>query len=514
MSLAVGLGGFWNGFEKGNGLGIRLQNNYRAKKNQAEIDGLNQQAKTDFNQKVQTGEYNGDQFYDYMMKSVVPKIRDTYMQQGNYDTANNFNTWMESDTGKRKTKLFGQGYAALNNGDHSTFINVVKDNAALDGIKELDGSYIEGKDGSPSFYRFSYLDGNGKRQYQTILKNDALDYLVKQGNPQAAYEAETQTANEQRKRQNDLAFYREKKAIDAQYTQNQREITYSDALKIAQDSPDWMNQTTEEHTKTIKKIMEDASSKTAPGLAGTTEYGSAQPPQQNQNSTAKVIVDTSTGKIVGDYGESTKENPPQNKEDPQAENVPQTDNVLKDKKAIISRAYEIFKKGESNGKKVSLQLLASQLDSHGIRRDELPDDMRRALPELGYFNKGAALNRGLNYMLDAQNDEILQQWQKRKPVSDREIKANDAEKEALALMKNGTEPYKIEPLLRNIRYDELSPEFKIMYNRYQDDYDYDKALKNGKQQAPGIGANQQYPVTGKNPVGLGRIPVPTPRPML
>lgn len=504
MSLAAGLGGFWSGFDKGNMLGIRLQNNYRAKKNQNEIDEINQQAKTDFNNKVQSGEYDGDQFYDYMMKNVAPKIRDTYISQGNYDTANNFNNWMDSDAGKRKTKLFGQGYAGLMNGDHDAVIDAAKQLASLNGIKEPNGTYIPAKDGNPAFYRFSFVDGNGTRQFQTIPEADAANVLARSNNPQAAYEAEVASANAQHKRQEDLGVYASKKLIDAQLTQPQPALTYNDAFKIVQEDPQFSDASFEEKNKRTREIQQAAGFKTNGfsgfGLGDQTAISGA-PAQQPQG---KVIVDTATGKPVAGYSNKGEE----------AKEQERADNLSPEKKDIISRAYDIWQSGEYNGQQVPPDYLAGQLAARGINPNDLPKDMRRSLPKLGFIDRAGngGKRKGLTNMLDQDNGTLMDKWQSREPQNEDETGVKNIEANALEMMKNGEEPYKIQLQLRNIptsQKDNVSPEFRIMYNRYEEAFDYDKARQQ-QGRATGISSNGR-PVN--NVIGLGRIPVPTQRPL-
>ena len=379
----------------------------------------------------------------------------------------------------------------------------------MGGLKDPNGTYIEGKDGNPGFYRLSFSDGEGKRQYQMVPESDFGNWFVNNGNPQAAYEAEIATAKEQRKNSNELKMYQAKKAVDAQYapqSQPKPNLSLGEAVKIVQSSPDSMDLSSGETIERAKKIQMDAGY-TVPGLGGGMAYGgdmqSQQPPKQPGG---KVIMDTSTGKPAAGFGSDKDEN-----------NTPQTTNTNADKTAQIGRAYEIWKSGEYEGKKVEPEYLAGQLAARGITPAELPRDMRRAFPKLGYFDraKNAGRQKGLTNMLDAPSDELLQQWQKREPISDDEFDVKDIEDKALNLMQNGAEPYKIQLELRKVGTPQqklISPEFKTLYSRYEESYDYDKARTNSQQQGQVLGTVANKQQTNPSVIGLGRIPIPSQRP--
>lgn len=115
-------------------------------------------------------------------------------------------------------------------------------------------------------------------------------------------------------------------------------------------------------------------------------------------------------------------------------------------------------------------------------------------------------------MLVPPSDELLQQWQNREPISDDEFDVKDVEEKALELMKNGAKPYKIQLELRNIGTPQrklISPEFKTLYSRYEESYDYDKARTNSQQQGQALGTVANKQQTNPNVVGLGRIPIPS-----
>ena len=375
----------------------------------------------------------------------------------------------------------------------------------MGGLKDPNGTYIEGKDGNPGFYRLSFSDGEGKRQYQMVPESDFGNWFVNNGNPQAAYEAEIATAKEQRKNSNELKMYQAKKAVDAQYTQPKQNLSLSDAIKIVQSSPDSMDLSTDEVIERAKQVQKDAGN-TVPGLGGGMAYGGDMQSQQpSKQPSGQVIMDTLTGKPAAGFSNANEED------------APQVDNATNEKKPVIDRAYGIWKSGEYEGKKVPPEYLAGQLAARGITREELPRDMRRALPQLGYADraKNAGRQKGLTNMLDAPSDELLQQWQKREPISDDEFAVKDIEDKALNLMQNGAEPYKIQLELRKVGTPQqklISPEFKTLYSRYEESYDYDKARTNSQQQGQVLGTVANKQQTNPSVIGLGRIPIPSQRP--
>jgi len=128
---------------------------------------------------------------DLMRKTLVPKMQEAYLAQGNPDKADAWGAWGESQDGKKKMKLWGQAMTAAQAGDHD---------AAADALVKLHGDLPDGrtyvgredvkdKDGNVTGFNMTYKDDNtGEKKSQFVGKDELIEQGLSALSPQAMFE--------------------------------------------------------------------------------------------------------------------------------------------------------------------------------------------------------------------------------------------------------------------------------------------------------------------------------------
>lgn len=189
----------------------------REKATRDQIIGINKDANAAFDQAKRSGEATDQDFDSFYTNFAVPKIRQTYLEAGDIETANKFSQWAETSNARNGAKLFMRGMQKAQLGNSG---------GALDDFFHAAGSYTGGaytlkkrdelvKDGKVVGYHLTI----GQKDGEDIVQDVPIDQIpllgAKFGNPQSVYEAQMKQQQDQAKADRDVDTYARKKKVDA-----------------------------------------------------------------------------------------------------------------------------------------------------------------------------------------------------------------------------------------------------------------------------------------------------------
>lgn len=217
-SLGIGLGSFARGFAGGIGLGQQWKEAERRDKAQQAIEGVNTEVKSAFDADVAAGKTTPDKYTDYWVQNGLPKLTQTYIQNGNVEQAAALQKWGQSDAAQRGTAAFGRLLTAGNFEDAGkAFTDLATTKGYLPAGYVLAGSEaVPGANGQQG-YKFTWRAPDGKSYSQQFNSMDELKTTAAGAlNPEAVAQQHvamgTWAAEDKRR----LGLYRGQKEIDAQ----------------------------------------------------------------------------------------------------------------------------------------------------------------------------------------------------------------------------------------------------------------------------------------------------------
>lgn len=314
MSLAIGLGGFMDGFTRGAQLKDAKEDRDRRRVMQERqdveynrgieqrnaVDAINKDAQTTFDAKVAAGTEKPDNFDRFWSGYALPKLKNTYLMNGDIENANLVQKWGESEDTRRGAKLFSGALLKAQTGDGVGALSDVIEAGKIrgyinNGYEVLGQEAIVTPDGQNAGFRISLRTPDGKEVKQDIQAADLPKLIATFGNPEAAWESQQAARAQQAKDANDLKNYEDRKKVDRQYGTGDNKQR-SDAIKSLRDRHDGGLGGDEKKFDDMprdqqeKLINEEISLvRGQPGLDGA--VGEARPER-------KVLMDTTTGKAV------------------------------------------------------------------------------------------------------------------------------------------------------------------------------------------------------------------------
>lgn len=314
MSLAIGLGGFMDGFTGGmrarDSMDDRKRKTVLQERQDVEynrsldqrnaVDQINKDARSTFDTQVAAGTQKPDNFDQFWSTYAVPKLKNTYLANGDMDNAKRVQEWGDSEDAKTGAKLFSGALVKAQTGDSAGALADVMQAGKIKGY--IDNGYevlgqepILTPDGKPRGFRISLKMPDGKEVQQDIQTADLPKLIATFGNPEAAWNSQIAARAATEKEAGEMRTYEQKKKIDKQYGVGDTRQR-GDAIKslrkrfdggLAGDEKKFDDMSPEEKEKLVADELELISGQ--PGLAGQ-----AAPVRPEK----KVLVDTVTGKQV------------------------------------------------------------------------------------------------------------------------------------------------------------------------------------------------------------------------
>jgi hypothetical protein len=217
-NYGLGLGAFTQGFAGGLGLGQKWQDTQRRNDQQKAIEGVNTEVKSAFDADVAAGKTTPDKYTDYWIQNALPKLTQTYIQNGNVEQAAALQKWGESDAARRGTAAFGRILTAGSFEDAGkAFTELATTKGYLPNGYVLAGSEaVPGANGQQG-YKFTWRSPDGKSYSQQFGSIDELKTAAAGAlNPEAMAKMHLDRANWAAEDQRRLGLYRSQKEIDAQ----------------------------------------------------------------------------------------------------------------------------------------------------------------------------------------------------------------------------------------------------------------------------------------------------------
>lgn len=402
--IGIGLGGFMQGFQKGQDLKLQNQRSKyldeqmarektmqerqdaewkRQDDQRASIAKIGTEAQQNFDAQVKAGTQKPADFDAFWSQYAVPKLTQTYLASGDIDNANRVKAWGESADAKAGGKLAMGALLKAQTGDYEgAFGDAIKAGQ----LKGYIDHGLEMKEHTPvlseadkSLIGYNVLlTGPDGKELKQFVRLDVMPKLIATYlNPEAAWQSQVDARNAAAKKQDDLATYEDKKKIDRQYGvggssyEKQRGDAITSLRKrldggIAGRDPKFDDLPRDQQEAKIAQEMElQAGAASAPGLGTERATSERAPPVGTQR---KVIVDTATGQPVPSA--------PEGKSAPAPAPAPQRPKKLsRDENVsyLLEYADKAVKDGE-NPLRVKDELL-----NNGIPAEKWPESVRAAV---------------------------------------------------------------------------------------------------------------------------------------
>lgn len=210
----------------------------RAKKLRDSVDAIGIQTKKDFDAQVAAGTKKADQFDTFWREQALPKLKETYLTQGNFEAADRLQTWGENADVKAGAKLSMSAMYKASMGDTAGALDDAIKAGQVKGY--MDHGYelvdkteiIDPKTNKTVGYRLNVKTPDGQTVQQDIASADIPRLVSTLTNPEAVWKsyeaAQTQKAADAR----ELKNYEDKKKIDKIYsTDNKNRIEAIKSLR-------------------------------------------------------------------------------------------------------------------------------------------------------------------------------------------------------------------------------------------------------------------------------------------
>lgn len=378
--LGIGLGGFMEGFQKSQKLkqdwadaerkkvlADRQDKEYdRLTAQRDAIDGINADAKATFDAQVSAGTQKPENFDTFWSNYALPKLKNTYLLNGDIESANKVQEWGDQEDTKKGAKLFAGALVKAQTGDVDGALSDVMQAGKLkgyinNGYEVVGHEAILGQDGAQQGYRIKLKTPDGKDIQQDVRTQDLPKIIATFGNPQAAWESQVAARAQADKDKKELETYEQKKKIDRQYgvgPTKDRGAAITALRKrfdggLAGDEAKFDDLPRAQQEKLINDELELVQGQ--PGLGG---QGSPAPASAEK----KVLVDTTTGKPVSSGAKPVTAEKPQATAAPAATSAPTADKRIP---GVPDRAQAGVRRRMED-----LQRAAAQAEAPGITARE------------------------------------------------------------------------------------------------------------------------------------------------
>lgn len=307
MSFGIGLGAFMDGFERGQGLRQKFDENKRINANRDAVQKIGADTQAQFDKGVAAGQLDPNSFDQFWMDYALPKMRMELLKQGDIKGAHALMEWGQSESALQGGRLFSSALVKAQTGDAAGALNDAISAGKVQGyIKhgyELVGQdEIKDSDGNTIGYRLKVKDQDGKEFDQDIAVGDIPRAVATFANPQAAWQSQVAGREEERKRKTDLEDYEKKEQIKSRYAKGpDHEKAYMKARedRMANDL-DFGDLSPEEQDRVIRADLQAAGEYSASrgGQSGSGNGGEESSAAPETAAPAKVIVDQGTGEKI------------------------------------------------------------------------------------------------------------------------------------------------------------------------------------------------------------------------
>lgn len=398
MALGIGLAGFMDGYQKGVGIRNDQEDRKRLRAGEDEdlayqqserdfatserdrqvgrrdkIDDISDSARAEFQQGVEQGKYEADEFEKFWRKYALPKMQQELLLQGDTEGAQKLMEWGESKATIAGGKLFSSALIKSQTGDFSGALDDVitagKQQGYIAGDFDIgEKEEILSPDGTLLGYRLTITDSEGNVLDQDIALDDIPNMISTFANPQAAWQSQRDAAIKKAERQTEMEDFKSKENIKADAKTDPR----GDAVKSLRErmAPDPLKPDAPQGFDDLPRDEKDRLIEEEMSLVeGRTSTAPAQ---------RETVVDNRTGKEIP-RPESAPP-PPQKMvglgiQDP-AQVAPKTtggNGGENPKEAAIAKVRNLISQGGDP------QLAAGTLSRAGIAPSEVPQDLRDPL---------------------------------------------------------------------------------------------------------------------------------------
>jgi hypothetical protein len=225
--LGIGLGGFMDGFEKGEKIRAQVDDRQRkqmlqerqdveynrAVDQRTQIEAIGKDAQTEFNSRVEAGTMAPEQFEQFWSGYTIPKLRQQYLLNGDIDGADKVQKWGESAEAREGGKLFTSALLKSQTGDAAGALSDAMKLGQMKGYMSH-GMEVLGQETINGGFRLRIKGPDGKEVNQDILSEDVPRLIATFGNPQSAWESHLATQAAKAKADAEVDTHRRKKEID------------------------------------------------------------------------------------------------------------------------------------------------------------------------------------------------------------------------------------------------------------------------------------------------------------
>jgi hypothetical protein len=326
--FGIGLGAFADGFERGYGLGQRIEEGHarredreylrgerehqrkerdRAEGERAALDTINADTRAAFDREVQAGTAAPGDFERFWRDYALPRRVNELLVQGKVDEAQAYQQWGESADALAGGKLYSSAILKAQTGDPKGALEDAIKAAQIGGYMAPGDMSVEGQEeivdeaGNLVGFRLRIKAADGSTKEQDIPVGDVPRVISTFVNPDAAYQSQVATRAAATKRTQDLEDYGAKKAIDAAYDTGKiptREDAITalskayppaeaDVVTGAAADPGFLGWPEDKQNAEIEKFIR---------LAGGSSSSAVPEPAP---ASRKVVVDNNTGAVVG-----------------------------------------------------------------------------------------------------------------------------------------------------------------------------------------------------------------------
>lgn len=390
--LGIGLGGFMQGFQGGMNARAAMDERKRNKviqdrqdteynrslSQRNEIDAINTGAKQEFDARVSAGTEKPENYDQFWNDYALPKLKNTYLAQGNIDMANKVQAWGETEDAKVGARFAMSALSKAQTGDAAGALKDAMEAGKRKGYiahgYEISGQdSIVDKDGKLLGYRLYMKGADGKEIQQDLPTAQVPKLIATYLNPQAAWDSQVAAQSEKSKTAGELATYEEKKKIDQKYG-SADDKARSEAITALRKRLDGGLAGTETKFDGLprdeqeKLISDEIGLQKGVGLGGQVAPASASA-TASADGGRKVLVDTATGRTVDPSSLRKPAPSSQERAAPQRLAAPS-------RSENVDYLLQAAEKAVSEG--IDPARVADELAANGISEDQWPASLKAA----------------------------------------------------------------------------------------------------------------------------------------
>jgi hypothetical protein len=399
MSIGIGLGGFMQGFQQSRKmrmaeeqdekraavldrqmerqdkqdarqdvLNSRADAEYERSENQRQaVAGIGINAQKEFDTRVAAGTAKPGDFDSFWSSYALPKLKNTYLANGDLNSAKEVMKWGESVEAKEGAKLTMSALLKAQTGDPDGALADVIKAGSIKGY--IDHGYeVQGHDkiltseGALAGYRLRLKTPDGKDVEQDVQLNDLPRLVSTFLNPEAAWQSQLAAKAKATEKADELKTYEQKKQIDKKYgtgDNKQRGDAITSLRKrmdggLARDEKKFDDLPRDEQEKLIGQELELQGGQ--PGLGASAPASPASAAGRGR----KVVVDTATGKPAAQQPATPAQQPAAAAPAPSPAEV-------------IAAADQAVRQGQSPVR------IAEELTARGVPEEQWPDSLKSVI---------------------------------------------------------------------------------------------------------------------------------------